>query len=224
MGCDRALALYTDRPVLRFYTWKPPAVSAGYFQTPEEIAPLIRKLGDVPVVRRMTGGGAIYHYRECTYSICAPAGMLRLPPNVADSYRLLHAPFISVFRSMGIEAEDRTPVQPDRRTVCFDSVTSYDVTVHGRKLMGSAQRRTKRFFLQHGSIPLEKNPLAETATSLEQETGSPVTPEELQELLIPEISKQLGIEFALSELTDEEQDSAAETQGSHERKKRDGLK
>ena len=100
MACDEALGLCAREPVLRFYGWEPPALSLGYFQDAAEVEPFRGRLGSPPVVRRITGGGAIYHYRELTYSIVAPPGCLPLPADTAASYRFLHAPFIAVLNGM----------------------------------------------------------------------------------------------------------------------------
>jgi len=206
MACDEALGLCTAVPVLRFYQWDPPAVSLGYFQKPEEIQPFVQPIDTVPAVRRITGGGAIYHYRELTYSIISPPGLLPLPSKTAESYRFIHAPFISVLKGLGIPARDNTVNSPDRVPVCFDSITPFDVTVGEKKILGSAQRRHRTFFLQHGSLPLEPNPFSRRATSVQEELGRSAAPEELAPLLEKAVSLHLGIDFRPDSLTDREEE------------------
>ncbi len=210
MACDQALGLCAARPVLRFYQWEPAAVSLGYFQTPDEVLPFMEGLpANIPLVRRITGGGAIYHCRELTYALIAPAGMLDLPARMADSYRHIHAPFIRVLREFGVEAADGPDAATHRTTVCFDSITPYDVSVRGRKIMGSAQRRHRQFFLQHGSLPLEANPFATRATSIAEELGRPVDACDLAGRLAAAISAQLRIALVPSMLTTAEAELAA---------------
>jgi lipoate-protein ligase A len=208
MAADEALGLHAETPVLRFYQWEPPAISLGYFQKEEEVCDILPELGNPPVVRRITGGGAIYHFEELTYSLIGPPQAFHLPGSTAESYRFLHAPFVKVFRDLGIEARDNAPHEAVRKAVCFDSITHYDVSVGERKLLGSAQRRHKRFFLQHGSIPLKANPFSAKATSIEEELGREVTPDELADLLYSAISIHLDIDFRLSEMTAEELETA----------------
>jgi len=206
MACDEALGLCAREPVLRFYGWGPPALSLGYFQDAAEVEPFRGRLGSPPVVRRITGGGAIYHYRELTYSIVAPPGCLPLPADTAASYRFLHAPFIAVLNGMGIPARDRALREGKKRVpACFDSITAFDVTVGERKILGSAQRRHRRFFLQHGSLPLEPNPFAERATSVSEEAGRHVEAGELIPSLVEAFSRVLGVRFEPSDVTEEEE-------------------
>ncbi|MFC1479737.1 biotin/lipoate A/B protein ligase family protein, partial [Planctomycetota bacterium] len=159
-----------------------------------------------------TGGGAIYHYKELTYSIVSQPGMLPIPAHVADTYRFLHAPFIRVLNELGIAAGDNFQAESKKVPVCFDSITPFDIVVGERKILGSAQRRHKQFFLQHGSLPLEPNPLSQRATSVGEELGRTVKPDELIPFFVDAISAQLGIEFEEDDLTEEEKKIATETQ------------
>lgn len=205
MACDEALGICADQPVLRFYQWDPPAVSLGYFQSFEEVEPFCAEIGCTETVKRITGGGAIYHFSELTYSLITRPDELNLPAKVRESYRFLHAPFVKVFHELGIiSAEMNDCAVSERKPVCFNSVTSFDISVNGKKLMGSAQRRHKQFFLQHGSIPLAENTFSSEATSIEEELGHQISVEELISKLTAEISTQLEIAFDPSALTKEE--------------------
>ncbi|HEY6873628.1 MAG TPA: lipoate--protein ligase family protein [Geobacteraceae bacterium] len=171
MAVDEALLAGFDparsRPVLRLYGWEPPAISLGRFQRPDEVVDLAKSAAaGVPVVRRITGGGAVYHAGELTYAIvCAPH---HIPPvsSVKDSFRVLTSFLLRCYRQLGLDpryAVDHSPVGAglgERTPVCFAGKESYDILIGGRKIGGNAQRRLKNVIFQHGSIPLE-NRIAE---------------------------------------------------------------
>lgn len=125
-------------PTIRFYNWKPGAVSIGYFQgiRDEVNLEVCRELG-VDCIRRWTGGGAVYHDYggEVTYSVIAPAGMF--PKNIIESYRLICDWIVRALGSLGIEAEFR-PIN--------------DILVGSKKISGSAQTRRGGVLLQHGTL------------------------------------------------------------------------
>jgi lipoate-protein ligase A len=176
MALDEALLVSCNRdispPVVRLYQWNPPAVSIGYSQLAERTvdARKCRKLG-VDMVRRITGGRAVLHEDEITYSVCASTSHFpELGENVTETYRRLSMALLQSLRSLGIDgecvkpsAEGRSAYGPSTRsTPCFLSSSRYEMTVGGRKLIGSAQRRfslrsggtqANEIFIQHGSIP-----------------------------------------------------------------------
>jgi len=164
------------------------------------------QLDNPPLVRRITGGGAIYHYKELTYSIVSLPGILPLPARTADSYRFLHQPFIRILNDLGIPAQDNLKNECRKVPVCFDSITPFDVTVGTKKILGSAQRRHKDYFLQHGSLPLEPNPFSKRATSVQEELGRTVPPDELIALLTDATLSYFGIEFKQKDLTNQEEE------------------
>ncbi len=143
---------------LRLYTWTPPAVSIGYFQDLEQEINLesCEKLG-IDYVRRPTGGGAILHDMELTYSFTASTGGV-IPMNICESYKVICGAVIMGLKSLGIKAENR---QGERRLkqrkspVCFVESSNYDIIVQGKKIVGSAQRRLKDKLIQHGSILID---------------------------------------------------------------------
>ncbi|MDY6764312.1 MAG: biotin/lipoate A/B protein ligase family protein [Halobacteria archaeon] len=125
-------------PTIRFYRWKPSAVSIGYFQSLEEEVDLEECNEDgIDYVRRRTGGGAVYHdYEgEVTYSILGPEDLF--PSDIAESYRHICGYVVDALGSLGIESE-------------FEPVN--DIEVNGRKISGNAQTRRKGVLLQHGTI------------------------------------------------------------------------
>ncbi len=160
MAIDQALLEEADRSgraVLRLYRWDPPCLSFG--RNEPALArydrAAIARLG-LDVVRRPTGGRAVWHEHEVTYAVAAPLasfGSLRM------SYRWIHERLVAALRSLGVAAAiapDHTPVRPaDRPTSCFAAAVGGEVLAAGRKVIGSAQLRQGTAFLQHGSILLD---------------------------------------------------------------------
>ncbi len=152
---------------LRLYAWDPACLSLGYAQPFTDVdIPRLQKRG-WEVVRRPTGGRAVLHTDELTYSVIAPLDEARVAGTVLESYhRLAHAlvealnllsfPSISRAGSMQVEVHENSPVPRSSGTnpVCFEVPSTYEITIGGRKLVGSAQARRKSGVLQHGSLPL----------------------------------------------------------------------
>ncbi len=177
-------------PTIRFFAWAPPTVSLGYGQPLDRHVDVAacRRLG-VGIVRRLTGGSAIYHdgpERELTYSVVAAAedigGGAR---DLLHSYEWIGRALAAGLRALGAPVEMVGVARGDESTpaFCFARTGSCEIELHGRKLVGSAQRRYGRTFLQHGSIllgvdasrvsaifPTTDDPLA-TLTTLETALG-----------------------------------------------------
>lgn len=150
-------------PILRLYGWNPPAFSCGRFQKPEEIIDLHRCRADgVQVVKRITGGGVIYHAEELTYSLVCPADFIPGSRNVKDAFFQLTTFLLQFYRKLGLDvchAVDRYSGEKKfgaRTALCFAGIESCDVLVNGKKIGGNAQRRLKNVIFQHGSIPLRQ--------------------------------------------------------------------
>ncbi len=146
-------------PTMRLYQWTLPTISLGYFQLFSDYEKLPTPAGGLPVVRRPTGGGAILHDLELTYSIALPAShpLLRNGPN--RLYELAHDAVIACLAELGI-ASNRGGDSDDSGAAkgpffCFARRHCYDVLVGDDKIAGSAQRRTSKAVLQHGSIVLD---------------------------------------------------------------------
>ncbi len=188
-------------PTLRFFCWDPPTISLGYGQRLDGVnVEACRQLG-VGLVRRPTGGSAIYHdtlEREVTYSVVARAGDFDGSGDLLETYRWIGEGLTAGLRRLGVPAEmvSVKPSDPSAMPAfCFARTGSYEVEVAGRKLVGSAQRRQGGAFLQHGSVllsadvarlrllfPQEGDPLS-GMTTLEEMLGRRPTFDEVVEAL-----------------------------------------
>lgn len=161
MAIDHALALACaageSPPTLRFYRWNPPSISIGRNQPAAEIdLDLVAEHG-FDVVRRTTGGRAILHIDELTYSVVAPRHEPRVQGAVMDTYLRLSNGLLAGLGLLGVQADKAgadVRTGKDVSAACFEVPSAYEITVNGRKLMGSAQSRKRDFVLQHGSLPL----------------------------------------------------------------------
>jgi lipoate-protein ligase A len=156
MAIDEALLLYAEgEPVLRFYTWRPAALSLGYFQRRRDV-PEARRAACV--VRRITGGGAIHHAKELTFSITASLTHPLFAGPVRSSYERVHGWIAAALARHGVAARMRgsAGLGSDRAGsgMCFQKSTDVDLAWNGRKGVGSAQRRRGGRVLHHGSIKL----------------------------------------------------------------------
>ena len=155
---DLAMLEHADRgclvPTLRFYEWSQPTISLGFHQN-EDILDS-QQLAEVhmPWVRRPTGGAAVLHSDELTYSIVVPDAA-----DAASSARVqefVSRAIVAGLRAIGVDAETDARGEPlsalPNRSSCFVRTSRWEVTVHGRKIVGSAQRKLTRALLQHGSI------------------------------------------------------------------------
>ena len=145
---------------LRFYRWDRPTASLGYSQTAARVvdADFCRRHG-VGIVRRITGGKLVLHDREVTYAV-ASSDAATFTETLRDSYRLISRALVRGLAMMGLESRmaEASPQAYVRGTLpCFALAARDEIEIAGRKIIGSAQKRTGAAFLQHGSIPLEKD-------------------------------------------------------------------
>ncbi|MBZ4220032.1 MAG: lipoate--protein ligase family protein [Chlorobium sp.] len=145
-----------DSCLWRFYAWRPYAVTIGYNQDISGIDILKCRSAGIDVVRRPTGGRAVFHAEEFTYSFFAESTAQN-----AELYRMVHEVIQLALESLGIHAgfcRSTLPRQQGGATAgavsCFTASARHELQVEGRKLVGSAQRRTRNVLLQHGSLPL----------------------------------------------------------------------
>lgn len=147
-------------PTLRLYRWSAPALSIGYAQDRDrDVDTALCRTRGIAVIRRITGGRAVLHDAEVTYSVSAPAGQPGFGSGLDEAYRRIAAGLVAGLRLLGLEAAvpvggPRDPSRSARRAACFATAARHEIAVGGRKLIGSAQRREAGAFLQHGSILL----------------------------------------------------------------------
>lgn len=227
-------------PTLRLYRWQPPCLSLGYFQRQEEEADLAAAAArGVDVVRRPTGGRAVLHHHEVTYSVALRETTPGLPPSVAGAYRFLCRGLVAGLAALGLRAE--VAPGPGRTSgsagaagrgwsaACFDAPSWYELSVGGRKVVGSAQVRRGGGVLQHGAVVLRfdaealcsvlrypsgaareaaRRLLADRAAGLSDVAGRDLSPGEVEEALCRGFEAALGIQLRPGELLPAEQRQA----------------
>ncbi len=145
---------------VRVYRWLRPAITLGRHQLAAETFLDMKRVAaaGIPVVRRITGGQAVLHVAELTYSVVASRRHPRLGGNIRASYEAIAAILLRFLAALGAAPNAAAAhfVQTQRRTahICYDSIGWAEVTLGGKKLVGAAQRRGRYAFLQHGSLPL----------------------------------------------------------------------
>jgi lipoate-protein ligase A len=165
MAIDEALlASFTpgqSQPILRTYGWAPPALSLGRFQNASDVLDLERcRHSSMDIVRRVSGGGTIYHADELTYSIVCTQEHIPVASSVKDSFRVLTGFLIEFYRALGLNASyavdtaSRDDILGVRSAFCFAGRESFDIIIDSRKIGGNAQRRHRNVIFQHGSIPI----------------------------------------------------------------------
>jgi lipoate-protein ligase A len=165
MAIDAAILEGVDEgrsgPAVRVYAWEPPTVSTGNSQRASLELDLDACRGaGLGVVRRPTGGRAVLHYGELTYSVVGPAGEAPLGDSISETYESIATALVLGLAHLGVRAE-LAPVATTARgrgeaaPPCFVSAGRFEVVVGGRKLIGSAQRRRGRAVLQHGSLLID---------------------------------------------------------------------
>ncbi|HWR57957.1 MAG TPA: biotin/lipoate A/B protein ligase family protein [Thermodesulfovibrionales bacterium] len=160
MAVDEAIAISvrngSSPPTLRVYGWDRPSVSLGSFQKISDIDVGFCAKTNVPIVRRPTGGRAILHDDELTYSFSSRSEGA-FSGGLLDSYRQLSAAFKSAIETLGLHLAVKTERESGRNLarspLCFKSTSYGEITFKGKKLIGSAQKRWRDGFLQQGSIP-----------------------------------------------------------------------
>jgi len=210
MGLDEALLLDQNAPpTLRFYSWKPDTLSLGYFQRYEDV-PGTESAG--AVVRRITGGGAIHHVNELTFSFTAPLTHPLYQGHVGEGYTRVHAAIAKALAEFGVEATPRgKDVTLDSDTpdtgMCFHKSSCEDLVWSNKKGVGSAQRRKDGRVLHHGSIKLGTSKLEGEIATL-REGGDVVDPATLAARLCKHFGRELGITIDVGVPTPEERERA----------------
>ena len=238
MALDEALLNWHSEklipPVIRFYEWKPATLSIGYFQQVHKDIDLeeVHRQG-LGFVRRPTGGRAVLHEHELTYSIIVEEDYPNMPQSVTEAYRVLSEGLLLGFRNLGLDAyfsvpdteEKKEDLKRPKSAVCFDAPSWYELVVEGRKVAGSAQTRQKGVILQHGAILLDmdeekllslfrfadeearermRRKLPEKAVAMNRLVDRPFTIEQCVEAFKSGFQQSLEIELIPYELTGEQ--------------------
>jgi len=168
MAFDEALLLLAQdgRHTLRFYSWDPVSLSIGSFQDVADLDTGRLEELSIPLVRRPTGGRAVLHGSEITYSVSAPIPSPDFPGDLMGSYKKIGECFLDGLGRLGLDVRlvpvDRKRKRPGKsgraqNPLCFSSPSWHEVLLDGKKLIGSAQRRLKGSFLQQGSIIIDRD-------------------------------------------------------------------
>jgi lipoate-protein ligase A len=238
MAVDEAILehIYRNKslPTLRLYAWDPPCLSLGHAQPFADVDRNRLEHHGWEVVRRVTGGRAILHTDELTYSVIAPSNEPRVEGSILESYNRLAQALLSAVQSLEIPVEikkDKVSENSTANPVCFEVPSTYEITVNGKKLIGSAQARKKEGVLQHGSLPLTgdlsricqalvfenesareeaSKRLLERATTVESALGVGISWMKAAQAFIHAFEAQLGLSFERGGLSESESKRADE--------------
>jgi lipoate-protein ligase A len=240
MAVDEAVLEHIHRgaalPTLRLYAWDPPCLSLGHAQPFADVDLECLQQRGWELVRRLTGGRAILHTDELTYSVIAPADEPRVAGTVLESYNRLAQALLAAARELGlpVEIEEHAASAASGAStnpVCFEVPSSYEITANGRKLIGSAQARKREGVLQHGSLPLFGDlrritaalvfageparqaaaaRLLKRAATVESALGRSVDWETAAQAFIRAFEQELGLKFERAELSASESKRAEE--------------
>ena len=216
-----------SRPTLRLYSWNPPCLSLGHAQSFKDVDVERLKSHGWDVVRRVTGGRAILHTDELTYSVTGSAEEPVLSGGVLESYNRLAQALLYAVQSLSVPVEINEEVGhagsvTQQNPVCFEVPSTYEITVNGKKLIGSAQARKKEGVLQHGSLPLTgdltricealvfedesarqtaKERLLTRATTVKSVLGVETSWESAAQAFVNGFETKLGIQFEREEMS-----------------------
>lgn len=210
---DEALFMSAGRAgqggCLRFYLWEQPTLSLGYFQGHEDRA-LHKPSQTCPMVRRTTGGGAIVHDQELTYSFTCHVSQ-HVRSNSLALYDAFHTTLVEELTTLGVSAllcpetlRRQERVEP---FLCFERRSQGDVLIGDAKIAGSAQRRNRQALLQHGSVLLRKSVSAPELEGIEGIAGVRIGPEDLARRWASRVGTRLGLSMLRGTPTDEECDA-----------------
>lgn len=225
-------------PTVRFYGWNPATLSIGYFQKAhKDVDHHFLQDKGLGFVRRPTGGRAVLHDQELTYSVVLSEAHPFIPSSVNESYRILSRGLMEGFLALGLDARmvslsnesEKAKFATLSTAACFDSPSWYELVVEGRKVAGSAQMRHQGTLLQHGSILLDfdiellfkslifpseekrqemMNAFREKAISIKQLSGQNITYETAVKAFTKGFERGLGIQLEPAVLTNQEIEQA----------------
>jgi lipoate-protein ligase A len=222
-------------PTLRLFAWEPACLSLGYAQSATDVDSQRLAAHGWHMVRRLTGGRAILHTDELTYSIALPLSHPLMTGSIVDSYRRLSAALMAAVQCLGLNTRADKRTDPANKSgvgpVCFEVPSDYEITANGKKLIGSAQVRRQNAGLQHGTLPLcgdvsricevltfqddsarnvARERVLERATTLADALGCVVTWEEAAQAMIAACETTFSIRLEEATLIDAESRCADE--------------
>ena len=241
MAIDEAMLLTHEAgaapPTLRVYAWDTPTLSLGYAQkTAQEVDLAACRRHGVGIVRRPTGGRAVLHDQDVTYSIILPTTLSRGPDTLTEHYRRIGIALAAALQRLGLPVHlERSRLRAHPRRVaadaaCFAALARYELSVAGKKLVGSAQKRLHNSLLQHGSIPLWmdrarlfqclrvppecRDSLVQeaytTMTAVNEVAPLPINAFDMHQALRDSFAESFGVELTEGSLSPEEQRLATE--------------
>jgi len=238
MAVDESILEHAGRgdvlPTLRIYAWDPPCLSLGHAQPFADVDMVRLQAHGWDVVRRVTGGRAILHTDELTYSVTGPTDEPHLAGTVLESYNRLAGALLTAVQDLSLPVEmkeGKADSSGQSNPVCFEVPSTYEITMDGKKLIGSAQARRKEGVLQHGSLPLTGDltricqalvfpneesrdtamqRLLARATTVESALGQAVDWESAKQAFVRAFEAQLGLSFEDEELSESESARAEE--------------
>lgn len=234
MAIDEAIfqetVLYKKSPTLRFYGWQPAAVSIGHFQNLDtEVNVAQCRAAGIDIVRRITGGKAVFHGDDLTYSIMACDQGEIFPSDILGTYRIISECISRGLSYLGIkttlEETGRSVKNADFQSCCFSFPSRNELLIAGRKkICGSAQMRSQGGFLQHGSLPIsfdylrtaslllpsrtkkQLELLRDSVAAINDEAGFPIDPGVICTNLVKGFAAVLGLEIQVGGLTPAEEE------------------
>lgn len=234
MALDEMLLVWHSEgkipPTIRFYGWSSPSLSVGHFQQVDGVINFnAMEQHNCQFVRRMTGGSAVLHDDELTYSIVVSEEHPKIPESVVEAYYVLSHGLLEGYKQLGIQADYAIPKEKqskkDQTAVCFEKTAYYEMIVDGKKISGNAQTRKKGVLLQHGSIPMsidenmlfdlfiypseekrqqKQNSFKDKVITINQITNRKHTYEELKQAFISGFQSGLKVTLEPVKLTEEQ--------------------
>lgn len=223
-----------EYPTLRLYRWKPACLSLGYNQPYQDVDAVCIDAEGYQLVRRVTGGKAILHIDELTYSVAVPKDSPFAAGSIVESYKRLSKALMRGLELIGTSVQSlpkNDALSGDTGPVCFEVPSDYEITAAGKKLIGSAQVRRGQGVLQHGSLPLHgdigriadvlrfpdetarahaRQRIDERATTLENVLGVAPTWNDVAQAVIQGFTETFVLDFELQMLTTRERERASE--------------
>ena len=225
---SRAVVAGLVPPTLRFFGWQPACLSLGQAQPGSDVDREAFRLNGVDVVRRPTGGRAILHIDELTYSVIAPDNEIRVAGTIVESYKRLSEGLLNGLKLMGVPTQQADRVDghdAEQGPVCFEVPSNYEIVFDDKKLVGSAQMRKAGVVLQHGTIPLhgdiaritlylsshpDADRVRRRATTVEYAIGHVVDFDSAARSMAAGFSEILNLDLQPGDLIDQEQAWAGE--------------